>query len=140
MFNNKKQKKAVDTLITKNTTIHGSVEFSGVLYIDGNVVGNVLASESGSMLTIGARGVVEGEVRVPHVSIFGEVKGDIYANEEVELMEKATISGDVYYHMLQMAMGASVNGQLVHKEKEPTQMLEHNPKSSGQNQKTDPSL
>jgi len=127
MFSNSKPKKAVDTLITKNTTIHGNVEFSGVLYIDGTVKGNVLASESGSMLTIGARGIVEGEVRVPHVSIYGEIKGDIYANEEVELMEKAKISGDVYYHLLQMAMGASVNGKLVHKAAETTQRLEHKP-------------
>jgi len=129
MFNNSKAKKAVDTLITKNTTIHGNVEFSGVLYIDGKVIGNVLASEAGSMLTIGARGFVEGEIRVPHVSIFGDVLGDIYANEEVELMEKAKISGDVYYHLLQMAMGASVNGKLVHKDPEQTQRLEHKPEN-----------
>jgi cytoskeletal protein CcmA (bactofilin family) len=127
MFSSNKPKKAVDTLITKNTTIHGNVEFSGVLYIDGTVKGNVLSSEPGSMLTIGARGIVEGEVRVPHVSIFGEVLGDIYANEEVELMEKAKISGDVYYHLLQMAMGASVNGKLVHRSAEQTQRLEHKP-------------
>ncbi len=130
MFNNSKPKKAVDTLITKNTTIHGNVEFTGVLYVDGTVKGNILASEPGSMLTIGARGIVEGEVRVPHVSIFGEVMGDIYASEEVELMEKAKISGDVYYHLLQMAMGASVNGKLVHKDPEQTQRLEHRPLDS----------
>ncbi len=127
MFNNKKHKKAVDTLITQNTIIHGNIEFSGVLYIDGRVIGDILASETNSMLTIGARGVVEGEVRVPHVSIFGEVLGDIHTNEEVELMEKARVSGDVYYHRLQMAMGASVNGKLVHKDPTPTQRLEHKP-------------
>jgi len=129
MFNKKKTKRAVDTLITQHTTITGNMEFSGVLYIDGKVIGDVEADENGSILTIGARGHVEGEIKVPHVIVFGGVEGNIHASEEVELMEKAVINGDVYYSMLQMAMGAAVNGKLVHKPNPGMQRLEHNPKS-----------
>ncbi len=129
MFNKKKTKRAVDTLITQHTTIRGDVAFSGVLYIDGRVSGNVSSEETGSILTVGARGVVQGEIKVPHVIVFGEVVGDIHAAEEVELMEKARVNGDVHYLLLQMAMGATVNGQLLHKDPAGTQRLEHKPQS-----------
>lgn len=135
MFNKNKTKRAVDTLITQHTTITGDMAFSGVLYIDGKVIGNVSAVEGGSILTIGARGSVEGEINVPHVIVFGEVEGDIHANEEVELMEKASIKGDVYYSLLQMAMGAAVNGKLVHKDPIGTQRLEHKPQHKPQSHK-----
>ncbi len=129
MFSKKKTTRAVDTLITQHTTIKGDIAFSGVLYIDGKVIGNIAAIEDGSILTIGARGSVEGEVNVPHVIVFGKVEGDIHASEEVELMEKSGISGDVYYSMLQMAMGAAVNGKLVHKDPKKTHRLEHKPQT-----------
>ena len=41
--------------------------------------------------------------------------GDVYANERVELAN-ARVSGTVYYRLLEMAMGAEVNGKLVHSE------------------------
>jgi cytoskeletal protein CcmA (bactofilin family) len=40
--------------------------------------------------------------------------GDVFAVENVELAQKARITGDVYYNLIEMAMGAEVNGSLVH--------------------------
>ncbi|MCW9056085.1 MAG: polymer-forming cytoskeletal protein, partial [Gammaproteobacteria bacterium] len=59
-------------------------------------------------------GNIEGEVRVPYVVLNGEVTGDVYAAERVELSSRAQVSGNVYYNLLEMAMGAEVNGSLVH--------------------------
>lgn len=42
------------------------------------------------------------------------IEGDVYAVGKVELFEKARIAGDVYYNLLEMAVGAEVNGKLVH--------------------------
>ena len=58
-------------------------------------------------------GTVEGHVRVPFVIISGVVKGDVYADDYVELGPTARIEGDVYYGLIEMAMGAEVNGKLV---------------------------
>jgi len=41
----------------------------------------------------------------------------------VELAPNAKVNGTVYYRLLEMAMGAEVNGQLVHTEEEPVRML-----------------
>ena len=46
-------------------------------------------------------------------------------SERVELATNARVSGTVYYRLLEMAMGAEVNGQLVHSEEEEPRMLGH---------------
>lgn len=66
------------------------------------------------MLTLSEKGRVHGEVHVAHQLINGRVTGHIYASEHVELAAKAQIDGNVFYRLLEMAMGAEVNGQLVH--------------------------
>lgn len=121
MFGNNKKKTpkakagAADTLICKQTKITGDINFEGVLYIDGHVVGNISSEEmDNSLLTIGVNGFVEGEVKVPHIMILGKVKGDVHALEHVELMAESRIEGDVYYKLIEMSMGAEVNGQMLH--------------------------
>lgn len=117
----KKQKKArrpvgsFDTLISSHTSIEGDVHFSGGLHIDGRVRGRVLAEDGGdAVLRISEVGEITGDVAAPHVIINGTVHGDVYATEHLELAGKAAVNGSVYYNLIEMAMGASVNGNLVH--------------------------
>ena len=46
------------------------------------------------------------------------IDGDVFACGKVELFEKARICGDVYYNLLEMAVGAEVNGKLVRQKPE----------------------
>ncbi len=125
---NKKPKSgAADTLITLDTKITGDVEFSGVLFVDGHIKGNITAKDgSHSLLTIGSEGHIEGEVTVPQVVIYGYVKGDVHTSEKLNLQKDSRIEGNVYYHLLEMAMGASVNGKLVKKDSS-RKLLNHRP-------------
>ena len=112
----KHQTARVETLIGQNTEVFGDVVFSGGLHVDGKVSGNVRTRDSsGGTLTLSEHGRIEGEVKVSHIVLNGEVKGDVYAYERIELAPQARIQGDVYYNLLEMAMGAEVNGSLVHK-------------------------
>lgn len=105
----------IDTFIGQNTEVHGDMIFSGGLHVDGLVKGSVsVVDGSESTLTLSDNGKVEGEVRVPHIVLNGEVIGDVYASEHIELAAQARIQGNVYYNLLEMAMGAEVNGSLVH--------------------------
>jgi len=111
---------AADTLISKEAKITGNINFTGVLHIDGHIKGDVTADEyENSLLTVGQNGYIEGEINVPHIMIFGRVKGDVHALEHIELMSAARIEGNVYYKLIEMAMGAEVNGQMLHKEEKP---------------------
>ncbi len=112
---NKRKIPHMDTLVGHNTKIVGDIHFEGGLHVDGLIEGNVNARDAGSRLSISERGQVQGEVRVPEVMLNGMVKGDVYASERVELGTKAKVEGNVYYNLIRMEAGATVNGKLVHK-------------------------
>ena len=113
---NKKIKSVkVETLIGENTKFVGDVHFRGGLHLDGMIKGNVMADDdSPSIAVVGERGCIEGEVWVPRLMLNGKVIGDVHASDRVELHKHACVTGDVYYSMLEMAMGAEINGNLVH--------------------------
>lgn len=107
----------VSTVVGHGTTITGDVHFAGGLHLDGAIKGNVSGEpDTRSTLTISDRGVVEGDVRLDNLILNGTVIGDVHADERVELASAARVTGTVYYRLLEMAMGAEVNGQLVHSE------------------------
>ena len=114
-----KQTAQIDSLIGQNTEIKGDVVFSGGLHVDGVIKGGVIAEQGNdSVLTLSERGTIEGEVRVPNVVINGTVIGDVHASGHVELAAQAKVHGNVYYSLIEMAMGAEVNGNLVHRSEE----------------------
>lgn len=120
MIGKKKQKPRrpsgqFDTLISAKTAVEGSVHFSGGLHVDGTVRGNVVAEEgSSAVLRVSEVGEVIGDIVAPHVIINGHVEGDVYASVHLELAPKASIKGNVYYSLVEMAVGASVNGSMIH--------------------------
>jgi len=130
MFGNSKKPKQsaqIDSLIGQNTEIHGDVIFKGGLHVDGKVKGNVIAEEgTESVLTLSERGTIEGEVKVPNVVVNGNVIGDVHALTHIELAAQARIHGNVYYSLIEMAMGAEVNGNLVHRQDESVVPLKRN--------------
>jgi cytoskeletal protein CcmA (bactofilin family) len=106
---------SIDTLIGRTTSINGDVTFSGGFHLDGQVTGNVRAEPGAtSVLSVSEHGCIEGSVDAPHVVLNGTVKGDIRARERVELGSKARVNGNVHYGVIEMAMGASINGKLIH--------------------------
>lgn len=111
----KRKTNRIDTLIGQQTEVLGDVMFSGGLHVDGTIKGNVIADNDGSsVLSLSDRGTIEGEVRVPYVILNGVVVGDVHGSEHVELASNARVTGNVYYNLIEMAIGAEVNGKLVH--------------------------
>ena len=127
MFSKKKQRRhtVVDTLVGASSKIHGDLNFEGGCHIDGTVEGNVSADEdSSSALSISEQGNVEGGVTVPYVVLHGIVRGDVYATQRVELGPTARVIGNVYYNLIEMAIGAEINGKLVHQPEGQVALLE----------------
>jgi cytoskeletal protein CcmA (bactofilin family) len=117
MFKQKQIKNAeIDTLIGAKTRINGDVEFSGGFRLDGYINGNVKC-ESGadSTLSVSEEGCIEGSVIVPNIVLNGIVKGDIEASDRVELGPKARVMGSVHYTTIETAVGAQINGKLIHR-------------------------
>jgi len=104
----------VSTIIGEGTVIQGDVLYTGGLHIDGKVIGNV-AAENGSdtTLTLSKLGSIQGNVSVPTVVIDGQVEGDVTSSERVQLIANSRITGNVKYNLIEMEVGAEVNGQLL---------------------------
>ena len=124
----------IDTLIGQGVVVTGDIEFQGGLHLDGKINGNVATADEaeGTVLVISDRGCVEGDVHVAYAVINGEVVGNVYASEKLELSAKARISGNVEYNLLEMASGAEINGQMLHNENE-KKRLEHKKEESQDN-------
>jgi cytoskeletal protein CcmA (bactofilin family) len=112
MFNKKKQP-PIKSLIAQGTRIEGNLMFHDGLRVDGEVVGDIRASEDQpSILVISESASVSGQIHADHVIINGTVKGPVFAFELLELQPKAHIEGDVSYKSLEMHQGATIAGQL----------------------------
>lgn len=115
MFGSKNSKPAskIDTLIGAGSRIDGDIRFSGGLRVDGAVSGNIVSDDAGT-LVLSEEAVVEGEVRVAHAVINGQVTGPVHASESLELQAKARIAGDVHYATIEVHLGAVIDGRLIH--------------------------
>ena len=118
----KKQNKPqnrIDSLIGAGTKISGSVSFVGGLRVDGEILGDVVASgDEASTLVISEPGHITGEIHVSHLVVNGTIDGPVHASEFMELQAKSRITGDVHYSRLEMHLGAVIEGRLIHKSSE----------------------
>lgn len=113
----------VDTLIGPQVSIRGDVTFSGGLYVEGRIHGAVCAEDGAkAVLTLSEHGFIEGEVRVPVVIVNGQLDGDLYASDRIELGAHAKVQGNIHYRMVEMAAGAMITGRLIHDELPPKQL------------------
>ena len=126
MFGRKQRRHTVvDTLVGSNSKVNGDLAFEGGCHVDGTVRGSVSADpESNSALSISEDGTVEGGVTVPYVVLHGIVRGDVCASQRVELGPTARVIGNVYYNLIEMAIGAEINGKLVHQPEGQVPLLE----------------
>jgi cytoskeletal protein CcmA (bactofilin family) len=117
MFKRKQNKDLkIDTLIGAGTRINGDVEFVGGLHLDGYISGNVSGEpNTDATLSVSEQGGIEGSVSAANVILNGIVKGDIEAGNRVELGAKARVLGNVQYTVIETAVGAQINGKLIHR-------------------------
>ena len=93
----------------------GDVKFSGTLDVEGIIRGSVRAAPGADALVrVIDKGLVEGDIHAPHVVINGAIVGNVYASEHLELASRARVEGNVHYKLVEMAIGAQVNGGLEH--------------------------
>ena len=114
MWFNRKKQPPIRSLIGEGTVVQGELRFDQGLRIDGEVIGDVVASESTSLLVISENARVQGKVMAGHVIINGQVQGPVVATLLLELQPKARIVGDVHYESLEMHQGATIDGVMKH--------------------------
>ncbi|MCX7545286.1 bactofilin family protein [Marinicella gelatinilytica] len=127
--NNQKQ---LDTLIGQSTRMKGDMTFSGMMHLDGQVEGSVIAENDNDTLTISENGRVKGTIKAGNLVINGTIEGDITATGKIEVLSQARISGNIYYVNIEMETGSQINGQLIYQGGEVTHINKHDKKDKQQ--------
>ncbi len=91
-----------------------SVHLEGNFNSSGNIV--IAGSLSGSLTTVGKVRVEDGAkvqatVSAAHIFVAGEVRGDIYASEQLELAPSARVIGNIDVKVLSVLPGAIIHGK-----------------------------
>lgn len=115
------------TSIGENCTIDGDITFDKTIEIHGKITGTVKIAENctTAMLTIKKNGIVEGDVYGDEVVIEGEVIGNVTGKKKITIQSSSFVSGNVYYDILDMNGGATVNGNLIRNKGKEPQKLEN---------------
>ena len=115
MWFKRKAQPPIRSLIGEGTRFDGALSFNDGMRIDGEVKGDVVALGDGpTLLVISEKARVHGRVKAAHVIINGEVLGPVEASDLLELQPKAHVVGDVRYQLLEMHVGARIEGDLRH--------------------------
>lgn len=102
-----------DTVIGAGTRAEGNITFSGVLRVQGDVVGDVCcAADTQGTLMVDQSGTVAGAVTAPHVVVGGRICGPVNSSESIEVLPGASVAGDVDYSLMDIHAGGAVEGSL----------------------------
>ena len=110
------------TVSGENCVIEGDVTFEKTIEVHGKIIGTLKIAENctSASLVIKKTGIVEGDVYGSDVMIEGEVVGNVSGKKDIKIENSAFISGNVYYDILDVQGGATINGNLIrNKGKEP---------------------
>lgn len=120
----------------KDTEIKGDLRFKGTFRVDGRFKGNV---DSESILIIGDSGKVEADIKIGHLIINGEIKGNIQASDKVEVNANGRVFGTIITPKLIVEEGAylEANCQTTDKVPKKTSSL---PPSQENDQEIEPKL
>jgi len=97
------------TIIGPGTTITGEIQSGGMVRIEGAVSGKIQSTDS---IVVQESGKVEAELRANSIAIAGKVKGNIFANERLEINTGATVVGDIMSPRIAIADGVAFEGKV----------------------------
>ena len=93
--------------IDEGSEFEGKYTFQGTVMLNGKFSGEIVSSDS---LIIGEKGCVNATVRAGIVLINGEVIGNVFATERVELRGTARVYGDVEAPVIVVEEGVLFEG------------------------------
>jgi cytoskeletal protein CcmA (bactofilin family) len=96
--------------IGRSIFIKGEISGEQDLIIEGSVEGKIELRDN--QLTIGENGRISGEIYARHVVIHGQVTGNTFAEEKLEIKSSGTLKGDIIAPRLVLEDGAHFRGSV----------------------------
>lgn len=94
------------TMICKGFVLHGTIEGANAVRIEGTIVGDISADS----VVVGSTGVVQGNIRVNNLIVFGYIEGDVSAIGTVSIKKQGKIIGNLVTKALIVDQGAMYEG------------------------------
>ncbi len=97
------------TIIAQGVKVEGDFHSDGDVIIDGEVSGSLLTKKA---LRVGESARIQADVVAASAVVAGEVKGNISAEERLELLATSVVHGDIDTSLISVAPGAQINGRI----------------------------
>ena len=82
----------IESVIGPSLVVKGEIQSSGALRVDGVVEGSI--SSKGAVV-IANNGAVKGDIKADRIVIGGNIHGNIFAREKVEMLSTGKLYGDI---------------------------------------------
>ena len=107
---------SVQTIIGEGTEIKGTIQATGVIRVDGYLEGTI---EHRGELVIGPKGRIVADIHAKSLAVAGEIRGNVVADEKLELLPGARLYGDIRCGHLVVHEGATFQGRSLMGQSEP---------------------
>lgn len=103
-------------MIGAGVRVDGNINFTGVLRIQGETLGDVSCDENSSgTIVVDKSGSVTGTIQAPHIVVSGRVSGPLDSSESIEIQQGASVVGDAFYKAIDIQAGGRIEGSLTHR-------------------------
>ncbi len=103
----KKSKDEIKAFLGKDTEFEGKFSFTGSVRIDGKLSGEIF---SNGTLIVGESAIIKSQIHVADMIISGEVHGDIFAENRIELNVPGKLYGNIQTPKLVIEEGVIFEG------------------------------
>ena len=103
-------------------TFKGELSADEDLVIQATVEGTIAHQKK--KITIGEQGKVRAHIEASTIIVEGTVEGDLHGDEVVIIKKTANVSGNVFAPRITLEEGATFNGRIEMKQKDPVQSAE----------------
>jgi cytoskeletal protein CcmA (bactofilin family) len=88
----KKKKNEINAFLGRETDFDGKLSFTGTVRIDGRFQGQILTEGT---LIIGETASIESDVHASYIIISGEVRGNVVADDRIEINAPGRVYGNI---------------------------------------------
>jgi cytoskeletal protein CcmA (bactofilin family) len=87
-----KKRDEINAFLGKDTEFEGKLSFKGAVRIDGHFTGEIFTEGT---LIVGELAVIESNIHVSHIIISGEIRGNIIADNRIEIHPPGKVFGNI---------------------------------------------
>ena len=100
----------INSIVGEGTHFRGHLDLSGLLRIDGDFSGSIKTS---GRVIIGSQGRADCTINAATVVVGGVLRGNVYASEQVILLDRAIVLGNIYSPRLTADEDTIIDGSLL---------------------------